>query len=238
MYLADVPLLQSLTSVTSSGPVTARYTNQIDRVAHYFLGVIGHDLGGIYMFHDLGLVPCDRYATALQYLWEAVSQWTAGGWPNISSINGTDGKIQTTLQKLHERGCAVPSVQPPFGMSAALLVGGSTIEHEYEAAGTYVARVTVSDGTTSASASVTITAGDGVPPSGDGEGDGFGANTPGGAGGRVIHVTEATDAAVRAAFTSASTGNAVVVFDVAGPIDVKSPLPLLTGPFIRSRATA
>ena len=234
LYLADVPLLLSLTTVTGTGPVTARNTNEIDRVAHYFLGVIGHDLGGIYMFHPdvVGLGTCDRYATALQYLWEAVAQWTAGGWPNISSVNGTDGKISTTLQKLHANGCPVPPVQPPFGVSASLTLGGATIDHTYEVAGTYLARVTVTDGTSSSSAAVTITVGDGIPPSGEGEGDGFGAKTPGGAGGRVIHVSEATDAAVRSAFSTASSGNAVVVFDVAGPIDVKSPLPLLTGPFI------
>jgi hypothetical protein len=85
----------------------------------------------------------------------------------------------------------------------------------------------------SATASTVITVGDGVPPGGgDGDAEGFGATTPGGSGSPEIHVTEATDAAVRAAFKTASAGHAVIVFDVPGPIDVRSPLPLLTGSHI------
>lgn len=60
---------------------------------------------------------------------------------------------------------------------------------------------------------------------------GFGATTPGGAGGTEIHITEPTDAAVRAAFKQADAGNAILVFDVGGPIDIGSPL-LLNGDFV------
>jgi hypothetical protein len=127
---------------------------------------------------------------------------------------------------------------------------GARLTHVYANAGTYVAKVRVSDAVLQASASVTIVVGDGATPappvptvapsplppgSGDADSDaleGFGATTPGGAGGRVVHITAATDAAVRAAFKSASSGNAVIVFDVAGPITIMSPLPPLTGAFI------
>ena len=94
LYLDDEPPLLALTTVTSVGPVSAHNTTQIDRVAHYYLGLIGHDVGGVYLWHDLGLAPCDRYATALQYLRESAAQMTAGGWPGLSAINGTDGKIR------------------------------------------------------------------------------------------------------------------------------------------------
>jgi pectate lyase len=101
-----------------------------------------------------------------------------------------------------------------------------------------VARVTVSDGTQTGSAAVTVTVGDPVappppPPSGGGgELEGFGTSTRGGSGGREIHVAQATDAAVREAFKAANAGHATVVFDVAGPIEVTSPLPQITGSFI------
>jgi hypothetical protein len=42
----------------------------------------------------------------------------------------------------------------------------------------------------------------------------------------VVHVTQATDAAVRAAFRAADAGHHIVVFDVPGPIAIKSPLTL------------
>jgi len=59
--------------------------------------------------------------------------------------------------------------------------------------------------------------------------EGFGASTRGGAGRRAIHVTRATDAAVRAAFAAAAGGNAQIVFDVDGPIAIASPLPRIKG---------
>lgn len=62
--------------------------------------------------------------------------------------------------------------------------------------------------------------------------EGFGATTPGGEGGAEIHITEATDTAVRNAWKAANAGNRVIVFDVGGPIAIASPLPLLTGNFI------
>lgn len=62
--------------------------------------------------------------------------------------------------------------------------------------------------------------------------EGFGATTPGGEGGGEIHITEATDAAVRGAWKAANAGKKIIVFDVGGPIAISSPLPLLTGDFI------
>lgn len=56
--------------------------------------------------------------------------------------------------------------------------------------------------------------------------------TPGGEGGAEIHITEATDAAVRDAWKAANAGDKIVIFDVGGPIAITSPLPLLTGNFI------
>jgi hypothetical protein len=112
------------------------------------------------------------------------------------------------------------------------------VSHDYAAAGTYVARGVVTDGVTSASASVTITVGSTTPapPAGGGDGnsdrlEGFGAATPGGAGGRVGHVTEATDAALQAAFKAAKSGNAIIVFDVTGPFTVGTSL-TAPGPFV------
>lgn len=61
--------------------------------------------------------------------------------------------------------------------------------------------------------------------------EGFGATTPGGAGGKEIHVTEATEAAVRAALQQADAGNAIVIFDVGGPIEVNNSL-LVKGDFV------
>ena len=60
----------------------------------------------------------------------------------------------------------------------------------------------------------------------------FGSGTPGGDGGTVIHVTEATEAAVRDAFSKANAGHATVRFDVTDPIAIHQPLPQLSGAFI------
>jgi hypothetical protein len=91
-----------------------------------------------------------------------------------------------------------------------------------------------------ADARVTITVeGDDLPdpPGGPGDNDadaseGFGTTTRGGDGGTVIRVTEPTEAAVRAAFTTAARGNAIVRFAVTQPIAITRPLPQLTGAFI------
>jgi len=128
-----------------------------------------------------------------------------------------------------------------FGATAAAMaVAPAVVEHVYTRAGTFVARVVVSDGADSAAATATISVdGGGIsqPPGGPDDNDadvseGFGATTPGGTGGTVVAVTEASESAVRAAFTKANAGHAVVRFDVAGPIAIHSPLPRLTGAFI------
>ncbi|MEO6029468.1 MAG: FG-GAP-like repeat-containing protein [Candidatus Binatia bacterium] len=227
-YLDDVALLLPLTTITSAGPITVGSTNRIDRVARWFLQRIGHDLGAIHLYNDLGLATCDRYETALLYSRESAAQAVAGGFPQQPALNGTNENIAETLDKLATHGCAEPTPQAMFVVTGA----PAALDHIYAGAGSYVARVIVTDGVTSASATVTITVGGSTPPSppaggGDGNTDaleGFGATTPGGAGGRVIHVTEATDAAVQAAFKAAKTGHAIIVFDVTGPITIETSL--------------
>lgn len=232
-YLDVVDVLVPLTSIAVAGPITVGSTNRIDRVARWYLQRIGHDLGAIYLYRDLGLATCDRYATALLYSRESVTQAVAGGFPQQPDLNGTNDNIAEILAKLAANGCAVPAQQPMFVAGSA----DAAASHTYTASGSYVARVTVSDGTTSASAAVTIgVGGASPPPTGGGDGDddpleGFGATTPGGDGGRVVHVTAATDAAVQAAFKTANAGHATVVFDVAGPIELTSSIEV-TGAFI------
>jgi hypothetical protein len=61
--------------------------------------------------------------------------------------------------------------------------------------------------------------------------EGFGAATIGGAGGRVITISEPTQAAVRAAFLDANkTGNAIIRFDVHDTISIVKKLPILAAP--------
>jgi len=60
--------------------------------------------------------------------------------------------------------------------------------------------------------------------------EGFGAATKGGAGGRVITISEANTDAVRAAFSDARTGNVVIRFAVTEPIRLDKMIPHLTGP--------
>jgi hypothetical protein len=63
--------------------------------------------------------------------------------------------------------------------------------------------------------------------------EGFGSATRGGDGGRVLVVAEATDAAVRTAFTAAANGgHAIVRFAVAAPIVLARPLPVLRAPAV------
>jgi hypothetical protein len=117
---------------------------------------------------------------------------------------------------------------------------GAVIEHVYQQEGTYTAQVTVSAGGEHATAAVTITVGGGKlppPPGGPSDNDadafeGFGSSTPGGAGGRVIRVTEATEDAVRDAFTTAGDGHAIIRFETTQPIAIRSSLPRLSGSFI------
>ena len=239
LYLADAAALLPLTTLAGPGPISVQGTNDIGRVANWQLGKIGHDLGGIYLFHSVGLSTCDRYATSLEYSWESAKYYTAGGFGSLVPVNGTGENIDSAQAALAQRGCAVPAPRPMFTAGAG---AGSVVEHTYAAAGVYTARVTVSDGASRDAASVVIRVG-AVPPDGGGGGggsgggeadpvEGFGAATPGGEGGREIHVTEPTDAAVRAAFKAANAGHATIVFDVAGPIRIASPLPQLKGAFV------
>jgi len=242
-YLALVERLVPLTDVTVDGPVKVKGTRRIDRVARWYLQKIAHDLGSIYLYHSLGLASCERYELALQFSRESVRQAELGGFPGLPASNGTLANVDRAADKLADAGCAIPEPEAMF--PEALSPAGPVVVHEYATPGRYQARVVVSDGRSVASASVTIVVGaDGgdppppvptpvPPPPGDGETpEGFGAHTRGGAGGRVILVREATDAAVRAAFADAAKGNARVVFEVAGPIAITKPLPRLSGAFV------
>jgi hypothetical protein len=240
-YLAVAATLLPLTSDTSNGTVSKRGTTQVNRVARWYLQKIAHDLGGMYLYHSLGLDTCGQYALA--YLWsmESKAQAEAGGFPELPKLNGTLGNINRATTKLERAGCGIPPVAPMFGSTtSALLVGGPTVEHVYTRRGTFVAKVTASDGAQSAEARITITVeGDDLPdaPGGPSDNDtdaseGFGANTPGGEGGTLIFVTEPTEDAVRAAFNKANGGHAIVRFAVTQPIGIREPLPQLKGAFI------
>jgi pectate lyase len=239
LYLAVAAELLPLTTVSGPGPIDVQGTNDIGRLANWQIGKLAHDLGGMYLFHSLGLSTCDRYARSLEYSWESAKYYTAGGFGNLVPVNGTGPNIESAKADLAQHGCALPTPTPMFGTADAP-AGGPVVDHTYVAAGVYTARVTVSDGTSTDAASVVIRVGDGSGGGGGGGGgdgnadpvEGFGATTPGGDGGQEIHVTEATDAAVRAAFKAASKGQAKIVFDVAGPITIQSPLPLLGGAFV------
>jgi hypothetical protein len=70
-----------------------------------------------------------------------------------------------------------------------------------------------------------------LPPPGREPLEGFGAQTSGGAGGRVITISESSEDAVRAAFTDANqTGNAIIKFAVTRPIAIVTKLPILSKP--------
>jgi hypothetical protein len=240
-YQAVATTLLPLTSNTAKGTVSKRGTTQIDRVARWYLQKIAHDLGGIYLSNSLGLDACGRFALAYMWSMESKAQAVAGGFPELPKLNGTNNNITKAKHKLDDNGCEVPIGTPMFMRTSSLtLPAGSTAEHVYTRAGTFTARVTVSDGTDTAEATVAVEVdGDGLPESPGGPGDndadpsaGFGASTPGGAGGTVITVANATEDAVRAAFTQANAGHAIVRFAVAGPIAIRRPLPKLTGAFI------
>ena len=240
-YLAVARTLLPLTSNTANGTVRKRGTNRIDRIARWYLQKIAHDLGGMYLYNDLGLDRCGHLS--LSYLWsmESKAQAEAGGFPELPKLNGTLGNIKRVTTKLNDSGCPIPAPTPMFlGTTAAMTIAGPRTEHVYTLHGTFTARVTVSDGTNQAQAELVITVeGEDLPdaPGGPGDNDadasaGFGARTPGGDGGTVIPVTDPSEAAVRAAFTRANGGRAIVRFEVSDPIAIRRPLPKLTGAFI------
>lgn len=231
-YLATADRLLPLTTITTVGPVTAHGTNQIDRVARWYLQKIAHDLGGIYLFHALGLSPCAQYGASLGYSRESVTQASAGGFRWLPSLNGTFVNLDAAKARLTAAGCPIPVPTPMFAVPVA--GAGATATHVYSTPGQYTALVTAHDGvaTASATAIIVVTALPSPPPGGEGSGppEGFGSATTGGLGNPVIRIAEATEAAVRTAFKAASAGHAVLSFDVAGPIAIRQPLPTLTGP--------
>jgi hypothetical protein len=241
LYLDLVAKLVPLTSVQENGPIARKGTKRIDRVARWYLQKIAHDLGGIYLFNDVDLTGCDRYAASLQYSRESKAQAIAGGFPKLPDLNGTAGNIKKAEQKLRDARCAIPPEHPVFASTVAVPAAGARTEHEYLNAGTYTAEVKVTAGGQTTTATVTIVVGEGVlpPPPADGPGDndadpleGFGANTPGGAGGRVVTVREPTEAAVREAIKAANAGHAIIRFDTPGPIVIAKSLPRIEGSFI------
>jgi hypothetical protein len=246
LYLGLVERLIPLTRVTIDGPVKQKGTRRIDRVARWYLQKIAHDLGGIYLHRDLGLDSCEQAALALQFFRESVRQAELGGFPALPASNGTLTNITRATKELQAHDCPVPDPDAMFPED--VVVAGPVVVHEYTTPGTYVARVAVGDGRSTASAVATIVVRAGTadpgptptpgavpppgplpPPGAEEPYEGFGADTRGGEGEREIHIRAATDAAVRAAFADASDGHAQIVFDVAGPIAITKPLPRLTG---------
>jgi pectate lyase len=244
LYLALALDLTPLTSLQVDGPVKERGTYRIDRVARYWLQKLAHDLGGIYLWRDLGLETCERYETSLQYSRESAAHAKAGGWPGLPSENGTNNNIGKAQDRLRQHGCSVPAPAALFAMAAATTpAAGPVVEHDYLTDGIYEARVTVRAGERTVSASVTIRVGEDVenppppPPGGPDDPDsdplqGFGAHTPGGTGGRFVHVLAPTEDALADAFDEANRGNAIVVLPRDAMIAVKKPLPALKGSFI------
>ena len=238
----DVALaLLPLTVVETAGPLTEQGTNQIGRVARWFLQKVARDLGDMYLFHDVeGVVGCDRYATSLQWSRESVVQAVAGSFPALPGLNGTTANITAATTELTDLRCVVASRTPMLPLPSAVPGTGAVVEHIYESAGVYEPRVTVSAGGKTASATVIITVADPgvpVPPGGPSDGDsdaiqGFGATTPGGADGRVVRVTTPTEAAVRAAIVAANAGRSIISFETTQPIAIQAALPRLTGSFV------
>jgi hypothetical protein len=210
LYLHTADALIPLTTVRVAGSITQKGTNRIDRVARWYLQKTAHDIGGIYLFHSLGLASCERYTLALQYSRESATQAVAGGFPLLPGLNGTDDNIAEATKRLTSADCTVPPPARMFREATVPIPNPDPIPDPDPAPDP----------------------GPGTDPSSDPDLaadeplQGFGATTPGGAGGVVIHVTAATDAAVRAAFRSADAGKAIVQFDVPGPIAIKSPLTL------------
>lgn len=240
-YTAVGHALVALTVIEIAGPITVRGTDRIDRVARWYLQKLAHDVGGIYLFHDVGSATgCARYVASLQWSRESVAQAIAGGFPDLPDANGTSNNLSRALQKLGGLGCEVPANAPVLPAPGELPETGAVIEHVYERAGSYTARVTVRAGTRQATAALTIVVGDGgLPPAPGGPSDndadpfeGFGATTRGGEGGRVIRIREATEDAVRRAIEAAAPGPAIIRFETTTPIPIRGHLPPLRADFL------
>lgn len=240
-YVALAMELTPLTQIQVPGPVSQKGTNRIDRVARWYLQKLAHDLGGMYLSNGVGTSGCDRYTTSLQYSQESRAQAVAGGFPSLPVLNGTDGNIKRATQKLQQSGCPIPPATPVFARAMAVPATNALVHHQYLNEGTFVARLTVTGNGGSASVEVTIVVGEDVlpPPPPDGPTDpqtdaleGFGSSTPGGAGGRVITVSEPSENAVRAAIEAANAGNAIIDFQTTQPIEITRALPRLEGSFV------
>ncbi len=169
-YMNTVAELLPLTSDSSTAPFTKNGLTTIDKIARYYLSIIGHDLGGIYRFNA---VPgfesgCLRYQTAYLYLLESIEQARLGGISNIPAGNGTLDKKTEALAKLNADGCAVPpyrpmyaGIAPPAGVTATNV---PTQTHMYTKVGTFTAKVAVSNGAHTASATAQVIVTNGTPP--------------------------------------------------------------------------
>jgi hypothetical protein len=241
-YVSVALSLVPITVVNAPGPITTHGTNRIDRVARWYLQKIAHDIGGIYLFHDVGDVKgCERYEQALQWSRESVTQAVAGSFPDLPAANGTTANIARAIDQLNKKRCDVPDPEPMLPPPGELPETGAVVSHVYEESGVFRARVTVTANGKRASAELTIGVGDEPPPPpppggpSDNDADpfqGFGASTPGGKGGRILRVSEPTEAAVRAAFTATKDGHAIVRFETSEPIPIRSHLPPITGDFV------
>jgi hypothetical protein len=145
------------------------------------------------------------------------------------------GEAQARGQRL--RG---PVATPMFIRTSSLTMPASaTAEHVYTRAGTFVARVTVSDGTDTAEArspsrSTATAAGFARRPRRQrlGSVGGLRRVDAGRRGRHRDHGHGGERGAVRAAFSQANAGHAIVRFAVTEPIAIHQPLPKLTGAFI------
>ncbi|MGQ0824533.1 MAG: FG-GAP-like repeat-containing protein [Actinomycetota bacterium] len=257
MYLAAAAKFAPLTGITSNAPFTDSNFRRIDQISRLFLMRIGHDLGALYLYNDADvhdLDGCARYAFAYLYSRESEEQARLGGFPGRTDANRTAENVGEAKLELQRRKCTVPAYRPMLPVGPGAPTTGARATHTYGRAGTYSARVTVSDGTATDTATVQITVrepGDTTPttttpgsttPSGPGSCtnapappsseplQGFGV-TSGGNGGELIIVCTPTEAAVKAALAKAKTNSNAgkksrIVFTTRGPITVNSPLNL------------
>ena len=213
------------------GPITTKGTNRIDRVARWYLQKIAHDLGAIYLFHDIGDVTgCDRYAAGAAVVAGVGDAGDRGRLPGSAGCQRHHQQHRQGAQEARRR--RLRRARPHAHAAAA---GRSCRRPAPSSSTSTSSRASTRHGSPSARATsrprptVTITVGGGglpPPPGGPSDNDadafeGFGSTTPGGEpAGASSAVTQATEAAVRDAFTAASDGHAIIRFDTVEPIAI------------------
>src|SRR5262249_27255743 len=147
MYLGVVAEANRLTGSHAIASFKDHGTRDAGRLARLYLARTGHDLGGIYLFHDVPPVTgCDRYQRSWLYLTDAVGEWTLGASPDWPVLSGTQGKIDEANAKLAAHGCTTPAARPLLDGDGTTPPPADHAQHTYAGAGNYTARVTVSDG--------------------------------------------------------------------------------------------